>query len=65
MRVRKFSHPRQIRLYSSQEIALRELFKDREYCQSKGFYNASDFIRNALNSHLREYEMHTFRSSVS
>lgn len=65
MRFKRFSSPRNIRLYSSQEVAINEMFRDKEYCVSKGFYNASDFIRDSINPKIREYEMYKFRQDVS
>ena len=65
MRHRKYAHPTQVRLFTSQELVMNEMFRDRDYCLSKGFYSTSDFIRNSLNEKLKDYEMYNFRKSVS
>ena len=65
MRHKKYAHPTQVRLFTSQEQVINEMFRDRQYCLSKGYYSTSDLIRNSLNEKLKDYEMYTFRKSVS
>ena len=65
MRRKNYLNPIQVRVNETIHESMNNIFADKEYCSKKNILNKSEFIRSAIISKCKDYELENYNQRIT